>query len=515
MITQLTSVNRSLSFAIAPGTDSTGKKKLDSAGSRSRGRRVIVRVGGGMEWGAMLGSLLVLGTSAGAQIAAPFAGDWTIHSLTTPTCLLETFLQYPDGETRTSRAEWTGSGDKYLEVLDGTAIGAEVLVNAFYPESYSTESRSFQLSAGGIVSGGVSGTVVAVSGNRITYTDAGEAGTVFANVSRDVLFERSRNDEEQSLTLCLKKPQTVTAADLAGTWHLVAFSTPADLTRNIGERLLDTYFTNEFDQVTGTITVGANGQFTGTFDGSLQPGSGTGVTLTVTGDDPLAFSINASRTVMVRAENGTEERDFVVMVKQPAAATVADIAGSWRFAALDVPTTLTETYYNPGTDTSRQATNDSFAQVGEFLVDVFHEAPFVLRTRNVAVPASGGSGISAGPGGAVTLPGFGGVTLRCNADHSVMIGGVTDGTSQAIIVGVKDSAVQEQTFAQRVDFSAFGTNGELPGLFFLNWNAAAGLVLEGSVDMRQWEAIPDAVGDSYRVDPASSPYRYFRVVEAP
>lgn len=457
-----------------------------------------------------LSALLVLSLAAPLRAVelADLAGDWTLAEFRSPTALREIFYNQ---DTDTSR-----TGD---DSLDFAAPG-EILTYAFYPSPLLTETRSFNLSPTGQVTGNESGTVLSFSSNRLLYSDGSENTTVYSNTTGDVMLTSQRDEDEQNQTICLKRPSGFTIADAAGPWHLISSISPGDITRNIVDgRLADVYFIAESSLTEGQIIVNGNGTFNGLFSGGISGTPDGNVTVT-TGGGAIPFRINASANVMTATPGDEDEQEYVVMVRKPASLATADLAGTWRVSAFKIPTALTETYYNQDTDQSRQADSSDFAQEGEVLVDVFHTAGFELMRQQVFIDSAGNiagteTGTLSANGDKSVSVVFGGnaLVLHPNANKTVMIGTTVDeGEAKEIIIVTKTSETVATTFDELVDLKTV----ETPGQLVFSWNSSSNLKLEASSTLSGFSEVTEASGgDAFAVDTTGGGSGFFRISERP
>ena len=453
----------------------------------------------------------ILTAPAGAAELADLAGDWTLSELLGPTRLRETFYN-PD--TDTSR-----DGD---DSLDFAAAG-EILVNAYYPNEFLTETRDFNISPTGVVSGGENGTIVSFSSNRILYAGNGELTTVYSNMTGDVLLASGRDEDQQEQIVGLKRPSSFAVVDVAGAWHVISTISPRNLSKNfVDGRLVDTFFVAESSLIDGSIEINTGGGFTGLFSGTIA-GTASGDITVTTAEGGIPFRINASKNLMAATPGDGDEQEYILLVKKPSSLTTSELAGTWRVSSFQIPTTLVETYLNPDSGQSRQADNSDFAQSGEFLVDLFHPAGFEVNRQHVVIDASGTitgtetGALSARPDRSVQISlGDGdGLTLHPNADKTVLIGASPDveGESKEIIVAIKTNGTMPTNFEELVDLKTVEpTDGEL----IFSWNSSDNTQLEASGTLSGFSEVMEASGgDAFSVDTTGGGSMFFRVAERP
>jgi hypothetical protein len=370
------------------------------------------------------GVMLASAASLHAVELADLAGDWTFSEFSTPTRLRETFYNTVTTQTRLGN----DSSD--------FAQTNEVLTDAHYFDPLFTATRTFNLSPTGAVTGGETGQVLTISSNRISYSDGTELTTVYSSITGDVLLNSGREIESQEQTLCLKRPTDLTQSDLEGAWYLISMENPKDLSRNYSDgRLVDTFFEGDHVLNAGDIDVDGAGNFTGLFDGTISGSANGDMTVTIppSAPDPeqiIPFKINASKNVMVGTTNDTAEDGYNILVKKPATLTTAELAGTWRVSAIQVPRSLTEVFYNTVTTGRREDDDNSHsAQTNEILVDVFHRDKFDLTRLHATIDTSGNL-VAATESGTITANGDKTVSLDLgdevivlhpNADKTLMI----------------------------------------------------------------------------------------------
>lgn len=444
--------------------------------------------------------------SLGAVELADLAGDWTLGELDAPTRLREIYYNDLSMTSRTS------------ENSQDFAKENEFITFAYYPDPLLTGIRNFSVSPTGTVSGSENGQILSISGSRIFYTDGEELSTVFSNTAADILLTSSRNVDRQGQTLCLKRPGSLATSELAGDWFLVSMINPADISTNVFEgRLVDTYFAAESRVVSGDIRILANGFFNGLFSGTISA-TGPGAATVSTGGDSIPFKFNASKNLGIATPDNEDEQEIVVLVRKPDSLATADLAGTWRISAIQLPTSLTETYYNVETMGSRQLDSSEVAGTNEVLVDVFHKDRFELNRLQILVDDSGtftgsvnGSLVAAGDSVSVTVEGDN-VTLHPNADKTFMVGINTFEDSHELIYCVKTSEGRAADFEEEADLKLIRAESAL----IFSWNSGENLVLQEAGSLTGWSTVEEANGtDAYAVDPSEGGSRFFRLAEQP
>ncbi|MGJ8645183.1 MAG: hypothetical protein ACSHX9_17405 [Luteolibacter sp.] len=436
---------------------------------------------------------------------ADLAGNWTLAEFHAPTRLRENFY---NTVTMTNRLG-TDSHDFPGE--------DEILEEAFYFDPLTTGTRNFSLSAAGAVTGGETGQVLSLSANRILYSDGTELTTVYSSITAEVLIASGREIESQEQNLCLKRPTTFNDADLGGTWAIIAMTNPRDLSKtSAGGRLTDVFFTGSAEFVSGEIVMDGVGGFTGVFDGTISGTANGDITVT-TAEGSIPFKINASKNFLTATQGDTDEQDYIILTKNPSTLTTAELAGTWRITALQLPTTLTEFFFNTVTETTRQADSSGSAMTNEILIDLSHTDKSELTRLQLMADSAGnitgsetGTLVANGDKSvSVTLDGelF---TMHPNADKTVMIGAQNFGDSHELVIAIKTSETVANTFDEMADFKTIPTSGNL----ILTWNSASNLMLQDSVTLSGWDEVEEAADtDAFEADTTGGGARFFRISE--
>lgn len=450
--------------------------------------------------------------TAQAVELSDLAGAWALAEMETPARLREV---YYDTVTMTNRTTSDSSGFGQLN---------EILSNAFYPDPAAASSRTFTISANGAVTGGETGQVLNISNNRILYADGTDLTTVYANTTGDLLVAAGRDIDQQELSICLKRPASLLTSELAGTWHLVSRSIPKDLSKNInGNSLTDVWYSGDIQLLSGEITGVASGAFTGLFSGTLTA-TGPGTANVVTGADTIPFDVNASKDVMATTRTDDDEAELILLVRRPATLATSELQGIWRLHLFQLPSSLTESWFNTVTLQSRQADSDGTAQANEILSDLFHTDTFQLNRFTVTVDASGnlagfpeGGTLTANPNQTVAFSG--GDTFHINASKTLMIGGFTDPDSHTLAVMVKTSGPLPPGSGSGSDFDLNVTRTP-DGKLVFNWNGVTNASLEEltGTDPEVWSEVTETSGtDAHLIDPSTDGFdlRLFRIAETP
>lgn len=460
--------------------------------------------------------MLIASTAAAVELGE-LAGSWSLNTLETPARLRETFYKpaLTDADEVTT-PESVRDGSHANE----TAGFNEHVVNVYFPDPFLVETRSFDIAIDGSLSGSQTGDITQINGNRLTVRNDGENFTVYANATGDILKQSSADANVQDLVIALKKPDSLTTAELEGSWNVTSFAAPEDIVVDIAmapitvqdfvvdiNRVVNTSFAGDFGIFEGTIVLDALGAMTGDVTGTATANESGTVSVDL-GDLVLSFAINASKNTMIATTTRNNEVEYIVLVKSPDSVITSELAGSWRFTALEVATAYRETYIKEDPFQSRQVDISQSPFVDEQWVDISHTGSFQLSRLSLQVGESGA--FSGSGGGSLTSNGSHGVTLLidvdtlplyCNADKTLLTGVIDDGDAQTLIVGVRVSALPAPTIDKEVDLNLEPAGAGEP--FVISWNGASNLSLQTYNSEGTWVNmnLPDGT-DSFSIDPA-------------
>ncbi|MFT6864516.1 MAG: hypothetical protein ACJAVK_003083 [Akkermansiaceae bacterium] len=454
------------------------------------------------------GTLIATSILTAAELVN-LAGDWSLTEFATPSRLRETYYNTVTEETRTS-----------LDSLEFAQTN-EILVDVFYPDPASVTSRSFVLDIEGVATGGETGEVLRVSNNRLVYYDGEDLSNLYTNSTGDVILANSGEEDQQVLSIGLRQPTSLVAADIVGGWTLLSMISPNDISKNvIDDRLVDVFFRQDpsISKIAVEIAAGGalslDGEVSGTF--SIEGNSGSAQL----GPQTIAFQLNASRNVMTGRVADDDEEEILVLVKTPSTLATADLQGTWSLSTFRMPSVLSETYYNTTTMGNRQGDSDDFAGPNEILVDMFHPTSFKTQRYELQVSSSGAfTGVDSGgtmtgnPDGTVTVDVDGDLTFYPNADKNFMIGQTAGEDDLEFLVMIKTSDSIITDLEEKADLVSIKRPGS--GLV-LNWNAGEGLILEESsaLDPALWVESPEgSANGSALIETSSAPRRFFRIAE--
>lgn len=462
-------------------------------------------------------ALILIAPIAGAVELAELAGTWSLNALETPARLRETFYKPAlTDEYEVTTPESIRDGAHANE----TAGFNEHVVNVYFPDPFLVETSSFQIAIDGSLSGSETGNITQINGNRLTVEDDGETFTVYANAAGDILKQSSADANVQGLVILLKQPESLTTSELEGTWSIVSFAAPEDILVDIAlapikvqdfyvdiNRVVDTSFAGDFAIFDGTIEINSLGEMTGDVEGSATA-FGPGTVSVDVGDLVLSFVINASKNTMIATLTQDDEVEYIMLVKKPSALTTNELAGSWRFTALEVATQYHETYIKEDPFQFRQVDISQSPLTDEQWVDISHTGSFQLNRLSLQVGESGA--FSGFGGGSLTANDSQGVNLlidgdtlplHCNADKTLLTGVIDDGDAQTLVVGIRVSGEPPATFDKEVALDLAPAGVGEP--FMISWNGASNLTLQTYNPEEGWVNVdlPDGT-DSFSVDPA-------------
>ena len=263
-------------------------------------------------------------------------------------------------------------------------------------------------------------------------------------------------------TVLLSEASTLSAdeAEFAGNWTLKSLVVPARLrevyyheanetTRTSvdsadfakeGERLVDVFFPDPFEHTTGDLTLGSNGTVSGFASGTFIAGEDNRWTASVTdsdGSETVRGYSNLSKDFLIAPGGTIDFAEFQVITRNPTALSVADLAGTWKIATMDIPSDLMLHFFNSETLTSRDAGSSSSPGPNEEMVDTFFEDPFA--TQNLTLTSDAAGNITGDLDGTFTvnanlvtlsIPDDTPFDLSINASKNVMVGAVP--TAEAV-----------------------------------------------------------------------------------
>ncbi len=373
---------------------------------------------------------------------------------------------------------------------------------------------SFSMSGGsGNFSIGAQGVVLAVPSN-------GDSISFRVNVAQDVMIAASKSPAPQTsheLNFLVKAPTSVLPADVAGTWSLSIFDTPAEIMQTLGgpfNVVKQVSPTGGYSSTTGTMTLNTDGSLSGladnAFTGTWSYEGGGRVATVIDGVFPLTFYINASKDAMVNVnEQSTAQDNFqevIVMLKIPTSVTAAELAGSWKVNQLGTPSNLSA-QYNLNGDLIALDGKDNFDTAQESLV-FGNDGHLTGQIPNAATGtfASGANGIIN-----LTISQTGeplqNIAFRINAAKNTMISTLSSaGTQELLILTKAPNLPGFVDFGMQYNFNA--------GAMTFQWAASTGRILQYSTNLIQWFDLTATSGaHSYSASTIGQPPTFFRLIE--
>ncbi|WP_309398144.1 hypothetical protein [Cerasicoccus maritimus] len=399
----------------------------------------------------------------------------------TPSYLVETYYNTDTQETRTS-----SNSQDYAQT-------GEIIVDTYFINQFDAGQTLMTISTEGVYTGSdFSGQILDFSRGRVLAKDSdetlSESVPVFVNNAQDVLITSDGFDGGHELNILIRKPDSLSEADLDGAWTIGTATIPAvlyesyynsdsdsnrsatndDFAQN-GEQLVDLHRSSEFESFWGGLTI-SSGSFSGLFSGSITPSSLMAI---VTPDDedasPMTFSINQNKDVMVYTDTDedSESIELVILARKPSTLNLADLEGTWRVASLLIPVELKESYYNSDSGVSRTGDINDFATTGEQFVDIYYTSEFETEQGSMEIDASGNAtGLIAG---AFTVESDNTLTFTdsegsapvfINASKNFAYNISLDSQEMNIHVLTKVSSNIPDTFEEKVDVRLVEVDGE-------------------------------------------------------
>lgn len=386
-------------------------------------------------------------------------------------------------------------------------------------------TNRFEITSNGAVSGtrGSQSYIATASiggQGEVTFAQVGGSVTPLrVNQSQDFLASAFNPGAGSVLMLLLRSPATLTVSDLAGQWELQQFQTPAELVQvrpQPSEPVTDVLGGDSFENFSGSLTIAANGDMTGTAGG--EPVSGT-LAVTGTGEVALAVDtgegilqitlfVNAGKDLLVGVNQlfGQDDnfQELIVLSKAPANTTPADLAGPWKVNYFATPASLTLVRDLQGAVTDILEKNEF--EVGRQSLTAGHDGFF---TALIDDPALGRFTVASPGSISVTLTNsqseVSSVIFKLNAAKDTLVGIHGDGEGQEALVLTKAPAVA----GGRQDFGLllFGN-----GVF---WAAGVTRKLQASGQLPGgFEDVPGTTG-LHEFLPPQNPtgIQFFQVVE--
>ena len=374
---------------------------------------------------------------------------------------------------------------------------------------------TFSMAGGGsgVLSIGAQGVVDAIPN--------GDTAVSFrVNAAEDVMIAATRSpapSTSHDLNFLVKAPSSIVSEDVAGTWSLCFFDTPAAISQILGGEfnvVQNISPTQGFQSFSGYMTINADGTLSGVAGGAFSgtwsyAGSGR-VNALIDGVFSLTFFINASKDVMVNvneqisATDNTQEA--IMMVKVPASVTTAELAGAWKVNQIGTPSIL-DAQYNLNGELVSLGGRDNFEVAQEYIV-IGNDG---YLTGHIPGPATG----SATPGAngvidvSISMAGepVQNIAFRINAAKNTMVITTSGGGTQELLMLTKAPVMPGV-----VDFGMHYTADA--GFLTFHWAANSGRVLQYSEDLIHWFDIPVTNGaHDYSASMAGPPDKFYRILE--
>lgn len=407
-------------------------------------------------------------------------------------------------------------------VLDKNPQGK--VVNVQNRQNFEVLNNLIDVTANGAFSGTggsdpLAGTFAVGAQGVVTASIPGQPVISFrVNESQDFLASAAARENSKELLLLLRSPAALAVAELAGQWNILQFQTPAELIQvqqQPSGLVTDVQGGNSFESFSGSMTLNANGTFSGVlgdaFTGTLAV-TGTGqVTATIQtqeGTFPLTLFVNAGKNLLlvVNEEIGPEDnmQEIILMSRAPATVLPADLAGAWKVNYFSTPAALTLQRDLQGVVTDISERNDF--EVGQQTLTAGNDGFF---TALIDDPAAGRFTINPGGGVGVTLTNsqneVSSVEFKLNAAKDVLLAFHGDSENQEALVLTKSPAIA-------------GNRQEFGLMFFGNnvvWAAGANRKLQSSGELPGgFEDVPGTTGlHAFPLPQNPTGSQFFQVVE--
>lgn len=267
----------------------------------------------------MLG-LTAMGSLLGISCGFDLAGTWHVSG-----------LDIPGAITQHKNAEGVVvglNGSSQFDVADGTLTISET--GAVSGVVGQTVSGTASVSADGLVS------LALTAPDPMTIT-------LSITSTSDLMATSHGASDFHELLVMAKAPANATAGDLVGSWWVMELQTPAAISLQYDGtgKAINVNGTQGYRQTRRLVVISEGGRYnfnSGEQFGSLSVNASGAMTLTPddSGSPTLQFHMNAGRDVMINANQESDSRDLVVLVKQHAV-NDWEAAGNWSMCTLDLP----------------------------------------------------------------------------------------------------------------------------------------------------------------------------------
>jgi hypothetical protein len=206
-------------------------------------------------------------------------------------------------------------------------------------DSFGVSTGSMTIKSTGAASGNLgsafTGTFTVGANGALPTTIKSSGGTMaitfYLNAGKDIMTEvdsqNDTNNNEQETVTALRAPAAVVLADLAGSWNMIQFQTPATITNDTSNGLQGG---DSFGVTSGNMTVAANGSitgnlgvpFTGTFSLGTKGVIHANIIPTGNSAQKFTFYLNAAKDTMIEVDSqldaNNNQQEMVIAHKQPA-----------------------------------------------------------------------------------------------------------------------------------------------------------------------------------------------------
>ena len=345
----LTNTTWSEPVSLVPGTNTVAAYAVDPSGNVSPTNTVKV-----------------------VAIITTVFGSWNLVQFQTPAQIFNDVNNVLQGGYNFS----AGSGDLIINT-NGTLSGT--LSDSF--------TGSFTLISNGIINA------------SIITSDSTQAMTFYYNANKDTMTEVDSvldgENNQQEIVMGQRAPAAIALADLAGSWNMIQFQTPAQVTNDVNNFLQGG---DNFAVTNGNMTIKANGTASGTlgsaFTGTFTVAGNGAINVSVQtagGTLPLTFYLNANKDIMTEVDSqldtNNNQQETVTALRVPASVTLASLAGSWNLIQFQTPAQITNDMNNVAQGGyGFGVTNGTMTIAGNGTVSGNFGVPF---TGNVSVGSNG------------------------------------------------------------------------------------------------------------------------------
>ncbi|MGD0573606.1 MAG: ice-binding family protein [Sedimentisphaerales bacterium] len=176
----------------------------------------------------------------------------------------------------------------------------------------------------------------------ITNSDGTGTHTFYINAGKDTMTSIESDTDGQSILIAQRAPSSASASDITGSWNMMEFDTPAQITLDPDNGLQGG---GDFDVMEGSLTLNANGTCSGNmggdFTGTYSIGSDGIITTSVTssnGTGTFTFYINAGKDTMMSIESDPNDQSIIIAQRVPPSvspqATLISLGKAADFAVL-------------------------------------------------------------------------------------------------------------------------------------------------------------------------------------